>query len=215
MFIHADERQHIARLFAFLLQGEQLALDCSRQQVDLFEDRAARQFLRNQSRQEKLHSRVFKAGIGILAPRGVSEVPGKQQMADYRRLVEEALGRGDATESLLAMQIILEGLGDVLVKRIDAGFELRGIGGLCRRVRHLIVGQEDAHHAFGLNRFEALFAEREIPDYLLRRSQDYLGLLDELVNAVSPMFAYFDESVDEYMREFYADLPNCIAVQGS
>jgi len=215
MFPGADERYQIARLFAFLLQGEQLAFDCASQQVNLFEDRHAKKFLNNQSRQEKFHGSVFKAGIGILAPRGVSGVPGKKQMIDYGRLVDEALQRGDALESLLAMQIILEGLGDVLVKRIDAGFELRGIGGLCRRVRHLIVGQEDAHHAFGVNRFEAYFDQREIPVYLLQRSQDYLGLLDELVISVSSMFACFDESVDDYMCEFYADLPICIAGQRS
>jgi hypothetical protein len=215
MFLLADDRYQIARLFAFLLQGEQLARDCSRQQARLFEDSVAKKFLINQSRQEKFHCSVFKAGVGILAPRGVSEIPGKKQMNDYRRLVEESLKRGDANESLLAMQIILEGLGDVLVKRIDAGFERRGIGGLCRRVRHLIVGQEDAHHAFGVNRFEQQFEHREIPIYLLRRSQDYLGLLNELVVSVSPMFACFDEDVDDYMCEFYAELPDVISEQRS
>ena len=215
MFPGTDKRYQIARLFAFLLQGEQMAFNCARKQAGLFEDRAAKKFLNNQSRQEKFHRSVFKAGVGILAPRGVSEVPAKKQMIDYGRLVDEALQRGDTMESLLAMQIILEGLGDVLVKRIDAGFELRGIGGLCRRVRHLIVGQEDAHHAFGVNRFEAFFEQRDIPEYLLQRSQDYLGLLDELVISVSPMFSYFDESVDDYMREFYADLPMRIAEQRS
>jgi len=210
MFILPDERHHIARMFAFLLQGEQLARDCSRRQIELFEDQAAKKFLRNQSRQEQFHSSVFKAGVGVLAPRGISGIPGQKQMSDYRRLVEEALQRGDAMESLLAMQIILEGLGDVLVKRIDAGFELRGMGILCRRVRHLIVGQEDAHHAFGVNRFKQSFEHQEVPDYLLERSQVYLGLLDELVASVSPLFIYFDESVEDYMCEFYAELPDYI-----
>ena len=213
MFIKTEQRHQIARLFAFLLQGEQLALDCACRQVDLFEGRVAKRFLLNQSRQEKFHCQVFRAGIGILAPRGISDVPGQSQMYDYGRLVNEALERGDAIESLMAMQIILEGLGDVLVKRIDAGFESRGLGNLCARVRHLIVGQEDAHHTFGVNYFERHFDNRETPMALLLRSQDYLGLLDELVSSVSPQFEYFDESVDEYMQEFRADLPAPIAGQ--
>ncbi|MCG8379026.1 MAG: hypothetical protein MI865_06085 [Proteobacteria bacterium] len=210
MFLALNERQHIARLFDFLLQGELLAYDCASKQVDLFNDKQTKKFLNNQARQERFHCKVFKSGIGILTPRGISNTPGKKEMQQYRTLITEALERGDKAESLLGMQIMLEGLGDVAVKHISAGFEYRQLGYLCQRVRHLILGQEDAHHAFGLNRFEQLFNDQEIPDYLIGRSQDYLELLEQLIFSVSELFDYFDEQSSQYMDEFYLDLPDWI-----
>ncbi len=215
MFLATDERQQISRLFAFLLEGEKLAFDCASKQAALFSDVASSKFLKNQARQEKFHYRVFKSGVGILTPRGVSNVPGLNEMQEYRRLLEEALDRGDRAESLLGMQIMLEGLGDVAVNHISAGFEYRDIGTLCRRVRHLILGQEDAHHSFGLNRFDLLLDNQPVPDYLTQRSQDYLELLESLMYALADLFHYFDEESEEYLEEFHAGLPVWITAQQS
>lgn len=215
MFLPADERQQISRLFAFLLQGEQLAYDCASKQAIFFNDKTSQKFLKNQARQERFHCQVFKSGVGILSPRGVSNVPGQQEMQAYRQLLSEALDRGDQAESLLGMQIIMEGLGDVAVKHISAGFDYRDVGFMCHRVRHLILGQEDAHHAFGLQRFKSLHNNKPIPDYLIQRSQDYLELLESLMGSVSELFDYFDEQAELYVEEFYADLPDWIAAQRS
>ncbi len=213
MFFAADEGQKIARLFAFLLQGERLAFDCVSKQVLLFDDKPSQKFLKNQARQEKFHCQVFKAGIGITAPRGVSNVPGGKEMQIYMRLLTEALERGDQAETLLGAQIILEGLGNVAIRHIDAGFELRGIGSICQRVRYLILSQEDAHHAFGLQRFKANFGDGPVPDYLIKRSQDYFNLLKSLMLSVSELFFYFDEQAEQYTEELYADLPAWIVEQ--
>ena len=215
MFLPADERQQISRLFAFLLQGEQLAYDCASKQALLFDDKPSQKFLKNQARQERFHCQVFKSGVGILTPRGVSNIPGKKEMQAYGQLLTEALERGDQAESLLGMQIIMEGLGDVAVKHISAGFDYRDIGFMCRRVRHLILGQEDAHHAFGVQRFNSLYADQPMPDHLIQRSQDYLELLESLMHSVSELFEYFDESAELYIDEFYDDLPDWIAAQRS
>ncbi|MEM7027901.1 MAG: hypothetical protein AAF410_06735 [Pseudomonadota bacterium] len=213
MFFPADEQKQIARLFAFLLQGEQLAFDCAKKQAELFTDKRSQRFLKNQVRQERFHSQVFKSGVGILAPRGVINVPGQKEMQTYRQLVTEALDRGDKAESLLGMQIMLEGVGDVAVQHISAGFDYRDVGFMCRRVRHLILGQEDAHHTFGIKRFNSLFDSEDVPDYLQQRSQDYLHLLEALMLSVTELFEYFDESAEHYIDEFYAELPDWIATQ--
>ena len=42
MLLASEERLQIARLFNFLLQGEQLAFDCATKQVELFEDAASK-----------------------------------------------------------------------------------------------------------------------------------------------------------------------------
>lgn len=206
LFLPAEHRQ-IARLFDFLLQGEQLAFDCASAQVALFDDAASRKFLRNQARQEKFHYRVFKSGIGILAPRGISATPGKREVRGYRHLLEEALRRGDRAETLLGMQVLLEGLGDVALRHIGAGFEPRGLQFLCKRVRHLVAGQEDAHHSFGLRRLQSLSQDPASRQALLLRSQDYLELLDRLLDSVAELFDFFDEDPQLYKREFHRSLP--------
>lgn len=213
MFLARDEKQQIACLFAFLLQGEHLAFDCATQQFALFDDKPSQKFLKNQAQQEKFHCRVFKAGIGITAPRGVSNIPGEKEMLTYRRLLTEAWERGDQAETLLGMQIMLEGLGDVAVKHISDGFEYRGIGSMCQRVRHLILGQEDAHHAFGLQRFNTIFDGKPVSKHLIQRSQDYLELLDSLMISVADLFSYFDEQAEQYIEELYEDLPIWISAQ--
>jgi hypothetical protein len=207
MILLPGKHQHTARLFHFLLQGEQLAFDCASQQIRLFEDRASRNFLRNQARQEKFHLRVFKSGIGVLAPRGISGAPGVKAMGTYRRLLEEALGRGDRAETLLGLQVLLEGLGDVTVKHIDSGFGHRKLEFLCRRIRHLITAQEDAHHSFGIKRLQQCFAGAPLPEHIISRSEDYLELLEQLVNSCADLFAHFDEDPRQYREEFYQDLP--------
>jgi len=206
LFLQAERRQ-IARLFDFLLQGERLAFDCSRAQAALFDDRASRRFLLNQARQERFHYRVFEAGIGILAPKGISATPGRREMQDYRRLLEAAWRRGDRAETLLGMQVLLEGLGDVGLAHICAGFEHRGLGLLCRRVRHLVAGQEDAHHSFGLRRLRSLLPDRAAEEALAPRAQDYLDLLDRLFDSLAELFLFFDENPLVYKREFHDSLP--------
>ena len=213
MFLAKTDKDHISQLFAFLLEGEQLAFDCASTQASFFTDASSKKFLLNQARQEKFHYRVFKSGVGILAPRGVRNIPGKKEFLTYRRLLTEALDRQDRAESLLGMQIIMEGLGDVAVNHISAGFDYRNIGFMCQRVRHLVLGQEDAHHQFGITRFHACLPGDNIPDYLLKRSQDYLELVNSLMHSVSELFDHFDENAVEYLEEFYADLPDWISVQ--
>lgn len=215
MFILPREHRQIARLFDFLLQGEQLAFDCASQQIHLFEDRASQNFFRNQAHQEKIHYRVFKSGIGILAPKGISGTPGKKAMRSYRQLLEAALQRGDQAETLLGMQVLLEGLGDITLKHIDAGFEQRRLQFLCQRVRHLIVGQEDAHHSFGVRRLQLCLQDAAVAESLTRRSQNYFEILEQLLESVADLFEYFDENPQLYIDEFQQSLPDWLGVRAS
>jgi hypothetical protein len=203
----SEERRQIARLFNFLLQGEQLAFDCASKQSMIFDDRISRRFLKAQARQEALHAKIFKAGIGILTPRGIGEPLAKKQMNEYRRLLEANLEHGHRAESLLGMQIIFEGLGDITLTRISDGFPTRGLA--FRRVRHLIVGQEDAHHSFGLRRFQQELGStnRDI-NKLIHQSQLHLEVLDTILIAIRSFFEYFEEDAGEYLGELIAMMPD-------
>ncbi|NKB36102.1 MAG: hypothetical protein GKR93_02885 [Gammaproteobacteria bacterium] len=202
----SDERKQIARLFNFLLMGEQLAHDCARRQSLIFEDTPSRRFLQAQARQEALHAKIFKAGIGILAPRGIGEPLAQTEMSQYRSLLESALDRGDKLESLLGMQILLEGMGDVALKRISSGFASRNLA--FNRVRKLIVGQEDAHHNFGLRRFQQLIGSQASEWQGMRyQSELYLEVLNNMLHTLQPFFEFFDEHAEDYIDELQGMLP--------
>ena len=206
MFLLPDESKQVARLFNFFLQGELLATECARKQIHIFSDKYSKRFLIRQARQELFHTKVFKAGIGILMPRGVGEPVGLTSMQSYRRLLEAALQRGDQAESLLGMQIILEGLADVALKKISMGFPTRGLN--FRRVRKIITAQEDAHHLFGIRRLSQLIDQDEnILPSLLIRAEDYIELTESLMASVAELFEYFDEEPAQYLQEFHQALP--------
>lgn len=110
--------------------GELLARDCAFRQAELTcEEPRSRRFLQTHARQEALHAHVFRGAVGWLAPRVLDSKPAVPELARYRALIEQALVRGNFVASaLLAQQVILEGLGDVVFDRIDGGMTHRGIG---------------------------------------------------------------------------------------
>ena len=113
------------------------------------------------------------------------------------------------------MQVLLEGLGDVTVKHIDSGFDHHKLQFLCRRVRHLITGQEDAHHRFGIKRLQQCLDGAPVPEHLTRRGEDYLELLVKLMASVTDLFGHFDEDPQQYLDEFYQSLPGWLRGQAS
>jgi hypothetical protein len=121
-------------------------------------------------------------------------------------MLEAALSRGDLAESLLGMQIILEGFGEVTLARISQGFSSRGFA--FHRVRHLVARQEDAHHSFGLHYLRQMTADyKEIPPRLMERGRHYFALTDELMASVATLFEYFDEDALEYGAALRQSLP--------
>jgi hypothetical protein len=206
MVILPDERVPIARLLAFLEYGEQMANACAQKQAALAPDQKAQRFLTTQGRQEAMHAMVFRAAIGWLAPRHLSDAPFLPALEGYRRLLTEALERGDWLESILAEQVILEGLGESILTRIETGLEKR-----CapfRRLRLILLRQEEAHHGFGLRLLEQAMAEGKAElDGLRRRTQDYLALTESMVLTLSDLFETIDEDASAWAADVHALIP--------
>ncbi len=209
--IAPDQRCEIARLFSFLMQGERLARDCALRQASIAPDRAARHTLLAQVRQEGFHARVFQSAIGWLAPKGVSAPPGLEVMERYCRLITKALDRGEVAESLLAQQVILEGLGHVVLSCIDRGMSRRALG--FSHLRRILLYQEKAHHGFGVRELQRLLDQRAIaPEGFRQRAQDYLTLTDSMLALLSDFFEFFDEDPADYARELRHHLPGWIGL---
>lgn len=200
MLVRPDERIPFARLLQFLEQGEYLARDCAKAQATLAPEPGMRRFLQGQARQEGYHAVIFRGAIAWLAPRHLGSCPMLLPLERYRTLIEEAIYQGNFAETLLAEQIILEGLGEAILKRIEAGLVNRNAS--FGRLRRILLHQEEAHHGFGHRALErAIASGRTSAEALRPRGQEYLALTDAMVTAVSDLF----ESIDEDPSAWAAD----------
>ncbi len=209
MQIAPDLRMEVAQLLSFLMQGERLAHEGALRQAGMAKDPGARRFLLAQAQQEVFHARIFQSLIDNLVPKGVKAPPGLAVMERYRACLMDAIERRDFAESLLAQQVVLEGLGQVVLTRLDAGVTKRGLG--LARLRHLVLNQEKAHHGFGLHCLQRLVKNHQAETQSLReRCQEYLALTHSMLAMLSDFFVFFDENPEEYIQALHRHLPSWI-----
>ena len=206
MLVRPDEKAPIARLLTFLEQGERLANECAKAQAALAPDSGSRSFLLSQARQEAAHALVFQGAIAWLAPRHLGNTPFLPALKEYRKLLDDALARKDLLETFLAEQVILEGLGEAILTRIEEGLVKRAAP--FGRLRRMLLQQEEAHHGFGRRMLERAMTEGRIDAETLRcRAQDYLGLTDQIVLTLSDLFESIAEDPTAWARDVRKFLP--------
>ncbi|MGQ0657481.1 MAG: hypothetical protein ACT4NU_05205 [Chromatiales bacterium] len=213
MLIGADRNTSTARLFAVLALGERLAEEGARQQLALTGRSDMQRFLRRQAVQERLHRVVFEKAAAAIAPRGGGASRAYQPFAAFARLLEDAWQRRDLAETLLAQQVILEGLGDMVLECLDAGMTARGFG--LQALRRTLRRQEHAHHQFGLRRLDELRGRGYIDmNVLRRRTCDYLDACDQALEQLADLFARFDEDAGTYRRRLHDAVPQWLQPPG-
>ncbi len=201
MLVHKNEKVPVARLLTFLEHGERLAHDCAKAQAALAAEDSQRRFLLRQSRQEAAHALVFQGAIAWLAPRYLGQMPMLPALEEYRKLLYDALARKDLIGTVLAEQVILEGLGEALLTRIEAGLVKRAAP--FGRLRRMLLSQEEAHHGFGRRMLERAMADGHTDAVSLQcHAQIYLELTERMVLALSDLF----ESIDEDAKLWAADV---------
>jgi hypothetical protein len=190
MIILPGEREPIAQLLGFLEYGERLAHDCAAAQAALVSDPRHRRFLIGQAKQESIHATVFRGVIAWLAPRHLEATPLLPPLERYRDLLEDAI----------AEQLILEGLGEAILNRIESGLVKRGAP--FGRLRRILLQQEEAHHAFGRRSLDRARAEGTLqPDRLRGRAEEYLGLTQEMVLTLASLFSTIDEDASAWAAD--------------
>ena len=210
MLVRPDERVPIARLLTFLEYGERLAHDCALAQAALAPERGMQRFLAGQARQELAHAWVFQGAIAWLAPKQLGDSPFLPALEQYRALLEDALQRGDFAETLMAEQLILEGLGEAILARIEEGLAKRNVP--FGQLRRILLHQEEAHHNFGRRMLDRMFAAGEaFPDALQAKAREYLALTDRMVSTLGDLFELIDEDPQLYMAQAKSYLPAWLA----
>lgn len=210
MLVRPDEKAPIARLLTFLEQGERLANECAKAQAALAPDSGSRSFLLSQARQEAAHALVFQGAIAWLAPRHLGNAPFLPALEEYRKKLNDALARRDLLETFLAEQVILEGLGEAILTRIEEGLVKRAAP--FGRLRRILLQQEEAHHGFGRRMLERAMAEGRIDAEILRcRAQDYLALTDQIVLTLSDLFESIAEDPTAWASDVRKFLPEWLS----
>ena len=206
MLVRPDEKTPIARLLTFLEYGERLANECAKAQAALVLDPGSRRFLLSQARQEAAHALVFRGAIAWLAPKHLGDAPFLPALEEYREVLNDALARQDVLETFLAEQVILEGLGEAILTRIEEGLAKRAAP--FGRLRRILLQQEEAHHGFGRRMLERAMAEgRTDAETLRRRAQDYLALTDRMVLTLSDLFESIAEDPTAWAQDVRRFLP--------
>lgn len=126
-------------------------------------------------------------------------------------MLDEALDRKDLVETLLAEQVILEGLGEAILTRIEKGLAKRAAS--FGRLRRILLRQEEAHHGFGRRRLERA-VERGETDHesLGRRAQRYLALTDAMVLTLRDLFDSIEEDAAAWADDVRTFLPDWCSV---
>ena len=210
MLVSPHERVPIARLLTFLEHGERMAHECAKAQAALSEDFGTRRFLLRQAKQEAMHARVFQGAIVWLAPKHLRDTPVLPALEEYRRMLNDALARRDLTETFLAEQVVLEGLGEAVLTRIEQGLVKRAAP--FGRLRRILLRQEEAHHGFGCRQIEQVIerGETDVKD-LRRRAQRYLALTDAMVFTLCDLFESIDEDATAWANDVRTFLPDWCA----
>lgn len=206
MLIAPDERVPIARLLIFLDHGERLAHDCAKAQAALAEDSRARRFLLSQARQEAMHALVFQGAVAWLAPKHLGDSPFLPALEEYWVILHDAVNRRDLLETLLAEQVILEGLGEAILTRMEQGLVKRGAP--FGRLRRVLLQQEEAHHGFGRRQLERAIERGETDRLSLQqRAQQYLALTDSMFRTLCDLFDSIDEDATVWAKDVRKFLP--------
>lgn len=199
------QRNQTARLFTVLARGEAMAHDCARRQAELVDDRRSRRFLQVQALQERAHRMLFDNAADWLAPQQKRVLP--PAMIEFEQRLQQALARGDLTESLVASQVVLEGLGEQILSRLNRGLDNQGI--CFTRQRRLLLHQEQSHFAFGQRLLQQrLQAGQARRGQVQELAGSYLLLVRDIVAEMAEVFDVLDEDACEYTEGLIAALPS-------
>lgn len=207
MFVRSDEKVPIARLLTFLEHGERMAHDCAKAQAALAEDSGTRRFLASQARQEAMHAVVFQGAIAWLAPKHLGDAPFLPALEEYRMMLHDELAGGHLVETYLAEQVVLEGLGEAILTRIEQGLAKRAAP--FGRLRRILLHQEEAHHGFGRRQLERAIDRGETDRAFLRqRAKRYLALTDAMIGTLCDLFDSIDEDAGAWAADVRTFLPH-------
>jgi hypothetical protein len=170
----AEPRLALAQALELLAAGERLAAKIAAQQAKESVQIREQRFFSSQQSQEQFHAIIFDVSARLLRVSDFNNTSAKPAMsAEVFQAFECAVLSPTLAplHRVVATQLVLEGVGENILRCLDAGLgrHRAGLVGLRRR----ILAQEAAHHAFGEQLIAASLASGEL------RARDLAAVREE------------------------------------
>lgn len=203
--MNTEEKIFAAHLLHFLGCGEKIAVQCASSQAKLAEDKKMRRFFTSQARQEKQHAIVFNAATHWLQPKRFQHIK-HTGLQEFEKKLTQAILQNQLAESIVAQQLLFEGLGEITLEKVSQGIEDRGFG--FQRIRKSIIKQEKAHHQFGQRHFQKILnaPELDIPG-IARQGKEYLEILQQVLAEMEPVLQFYNQNSVDFYTQLVEQLP--------
>jgi hypothetical protein len=201
----SERRRALGQFLRHLALGERVAGAAADLQCALTTNRHAQRFFRTQARQEAMHRRVFDAAAVALGAPALHLASDPYER--FHALIAHAAAREHLLETVVATQVVLEALGEALLARLEAGLVRHRA--TFPDLRRRILGQEIAHHAFGMQWVAREVAACRADVASLRAvAAPYLAQSDAMIVAGAEAIAHFALTPAQIGADFRARLPS-------
>jgi hypothetical protein len=201
----ADRRRALGHFLRHLALGEKVAHAAAIAQAAIADNPHPRRFFHAQARQEAMHRRVFDTAAIALGAPALRLAP--DPYAQFSALIARAVARGLLLETVVATQVVLEALGEALLSRLEAG--LARHRATFPDLRRRILGQEIAHHAFGMQWVAREVAAHRVDVASLQAvAAPYVAQGDAMIVAGANAIAHFALTPAQIGADFRARLPS-------
>lgn len=203
--MNKEEKIFAAHILHFLANGEQVALRCASNQARLASDMKMRKFFITQAHQERQHAIIFNVASCYFQPKRFQHI-GNTGLDIFEKKLAEAIHRNQLAESIVAQQLLFEGLGEITLKKVSQGIEDRGLG--FQRIRKTILHQEKAHHQFGKRHFHHILTAPEFDNQIIaKQCKEYLEILQQTLLEIEPILQFYHQDSHKFYTQLYDDLP--------
>ena len=208
MMLYPAHSTQLARVFSLLAQGERLAHNAAKRQSQLTLTKGNPShsiFFKQQARQELFHARVFDGTTLWLGKKHAGKPCA--QLEKFTSHVEAALCKGALAESVLAIQLVLEAMGKLILEGIDTRMERYHYG--LKKIRSTILAQEAKHYDFGQNQLLTLMQQTNISHSTMRAlSQNYHEMANDILDHAAPLFDSLDSDIEAYKQRLTNEIPD-------
>ena len=164
-------------LCALVLAAERLSMRCAGMQAALARGLPFERLFLVQQRHERGHVALFRSVLVVSRTRGESMDKPLAALAAYEWRLVSALARGELADSLVGLQVVLEGIGTSLFRSFTASPALE-------RMKRGLLLQEEAHHELGARLLRQI-QDAKI-DSLQAAARTYVEAGRVLVEAANP-----------------------------
>ena len=203
--MNLEDKIFAAHLFDFLMCCERIAASCAAQQEKLASKHSMHKFFATQAKQEKHHAFIFDSAVHWLKPKRFKRI-NYSGLNAFENKLSNALKSKRLTESIVAQQLLFEGLGEITLSKVSVAIERKGLG--FERARKAILKQEHAHHKFGEKHIGAIINSPQFDTQDIgKQCQDYLDILQTVLHEMNPILEFYNQTPQAYFTQMLNGLP--------